>query len=556
MPSDIEIAHQTKLRPITEVAADLGLGQDDLELYGPYKAKVTQAAIGRVSAAGHQGKLILVTAMTPTPAGEGKTTLAIGLSQALCRLGKRSVVALREPSLGPVFGLKGGATGGGYAQVLPMEDINLHFTGDLHAVTTAHNLLLAMLDNHLHQGNALGIDARSISMNRALDLNDRALRKVVIGIGGHANGVPRETGFEITAASEVMALLALARDIPDLKARIARLAVATTTSGRPVSAADLNAVGAMAATLRDALKPNLVQTTEGTPALIHGGPFGNVSFGCNSVIATRLGLSLSDYFVTEAGFGSELGGEKFLNIKCRVAGVMPQAVVIAATIRALKYQGGADQGKLATKDTAALEKGLPNLYKHVENMQCHGLPVVVALNHFSSDHDDELALVRNAMEARAVPMALVEVWGKGGAGGEDLAKLVMKAVEMPSSPHFLYDLEEPIADKIEKIATRMYGAAGVSYTPAARKKIQECEAQGYGRLPVCVAKTQYSLSDQPALRGRPEGFTVTINDVRAAVGAGFIIAYAGNIMTMFGLPEHPAAEKIDLSDTGEISGLF
>ena len=556
MPSDIEIAHQTKLRPITEVAADLGLGQDDLELYGPYKAKVTQAAIGRVSAAGHQGKLILVTAMTPTPAGEGKTTLAIGLSQALCRLGKRSVVALREPSLGPVFGLKGGATGGGYAQVLPMEDINLHFTGDLHAVTTAHNLLLAMLDNHLHQGNALGIDARSISMNRALDLNDRALRKVVIGIGGHANGVPRETGFEITAASEVMALLALARDIPDLKARIARLAVATTTSGRPVSAADLNAVGAMAATLRDALKPNLVQTTEGTPALIHGGPFGNVSFGCNSVIATRLGLSLSDYFVTEAGFGSELGGEKFLNIKCRVAGVMPQAVVIAATIRALKYQGGANQGTFVTKDTAALEKGLPNLYKHVENMQCHGLPVVVALNRFSSDHDDELALVRNAMEARAVPMALVEVWGKGGAGGEDLAKLVMKAVEMPSSPHFLYDLEEPIADKIEKIARRMYGAAGVSYTPAARKKIQECEAQGYGRLPVCVAKTQYSLSDQPALRGRPEGFTVTINDVRAAVGAGFIIAYAGNIMTMFGLPEHPAAEKIDLSDTGEISGLF
>jgi len=556
MPTDIEIAHQTELRPIIDVAAEVGLRPDDLELYGPFKAKITQAAINRVSASGSHGRLILVTAMTPTPAGEGKTTVAIGLSQALCRLGKRSVVALREPSLGPVFGLKGGATGGGHAQVLPMEDINLHFTGDIHAVTTAHNLLIAMLDNHLHQGNQLGIDVRSITMNRALDLCDRVLRKVVIGIGGKANGVPRETGFEITAASEVMGILTLSKDIPDLKARLGRIVLASTTSGRPVTAADLKAVGAMAATLKDALKPNLVQTVEGTPALVHGGPFGNVSFGCNSVVATHLGLHLSEYLVTEAGFGSELGVEKFLNILCRVAGVMPDAVVITASIRALKYQGGADRKKLEVKDLGALQLGLPNLYKHVENVQKHGLSPVVALNRFSSDHQDEIALVGKALSERGVPMALAEAWEKGGAGSEELANVVMKAADTASSPHHLYDLDLSIVDKIETIAKEMYGAVGVSYLPAARSRMKELEALGYRQLPICMAKTQYSLSDQTSLKGRPEGFTVTIKDVRAAVGAGFVIAYAGDIMTMPGLAEHPAAEKIDLTDDGEITGVF
>lgn len=556
MPADIDIAHQTKLRPIIEVAADLGLTPDDLELYGPHKAKISQQAVARIRESGRRGKLVLVTAMTPTRAGEGKTTVAIGLSQALCRVGKRSIVAIREPSLGPVFGLKGGATGGGYSQVLPMEDINLHFTGDIHAITTAHNLLLAMLDNHLHQGNGLGIDSRSVSMNRAVDLCDRALRRAIIGIGGRTNGVPRETGYEITAASEVMGIVTLARDIPDLKARLGRLVVASTASGQPVTAADLKAVGAMAATLRDAMKPNLVQTIEGTPALVHCGPFGNVSFGCSSVVATTLGLSLGDYLVTEAGFGSELGAEKFLNIKCRVTGVMPQAVVISATVRALKYQGGADQTKLGDKDLDALEKGLPNLHKHVENMQKHGLAPIVALNRFSSDHGEEIALVERSLAQRGVAVALTEVWGRGGAGGADLAKLVMAATDKPSSPHHLYDDSLSISDKIETIAKEMYGAAGVNYAPAAMRKMKDCETLGYGRLPICVAKTQYSLSDNETLRGRPEGFRLTVNDLRAAVGAGYIIVYAGNIMTMPGLAPHPAAEKIDLTDDGVITGVY
>jgi len=556
MPTDIEIAQRTTLRPITEVAGALGLAQDDLELYGPHKAKISFDAISRISAHSQPGKLILVTAMTPTPAGEGKTTLAIGLSQALCRLGKKSLVALREPSLGPVFGVKGGATGGGYSQVLPMEDINLHFTGDLHAVTTAHNLLIAMLDNHLHQGNALGIDVRSICMNRTLDLCDRALRKVIVGTGGYANGVVRESGFEITAASEVMAILALSRDMADLKARLGRITVAATSSGRPVCASDLGAVGAMAATLRDAMKPNLVQTVEGTPALIHAGPFGNVSFGCNSVVATRLGLSMSDYLVTEAGFGSDLGAEKFMNIKCRTAGVMPQAIVIAATIRALKYQGGADLKKLESKDLAALEKGMPNLFKHIENMQAHGVSPIVGLNRFATDDQEEISLVLESLAAQGIKVALADVWAKGGAGGEELAALVLDAVAKPSEPHFLYEDGLPLAEKIRKIAVTIYGADGVTFASAAKSKLARYEEQGYGRFPVCIAKTQNSLSDQPALKGRPSGFTVTINDVKAATGAGFVIAYAGNILTMFGLPEHPAAERIDVNDSGEISGLF
>ena len=556
MPTDIEIARQAKLRPIADVAADLGLSADDLELYGSHKAKIATDAAGERSDRGRQGKMILVTAMTPTPAGEGKTTLAIGLSQALWKLGKRAVVAIREPSLGPVFGVKGGATGGGYAQVLPMEDINLHFTGDLHAVTSAHNLLIALLDNHLHHGNALSIDARSICMSRALDLCDRALRQIVVGLGGRANGVPRESGFEITAASEVMAVLTLAWDMADLKERLARLVVGATTSREPVTAADLKAVGSMAALLRDALKPNLVQTAEGTPALVHAGPFGNVSFGCNSVRATRLALSLADYVVTEAGFGSDLGAEKFFNIKCRAAGVMPQAVVIVATIRVLKYQGGADVKGLAVKDLDALRRGLPNLYKHVENMQAHGMSPVVALNRFSSDDDDEIALVMDAMAEKGVRAAPAEVWGKGGAGGTELAEIVLRAAEEPSTPRFLYDLDMPIADKIRAIATTIYGADGEQFAPAAKKKIDEFEKLGYGGMPVCIAKTQYSLSDQAALRGRPEGFTITINDAKAAVGAGYIIAYAGNILTMFGMTTEPAAHIIDISDSGEITGLF
>jgi formate--tetrahydrofolate ligase len=556
MPSDIEIAHQTKLRPIVDVAAEVGLGPDDLEIYGQHKAKVTIDAMGRVKDSGNHGKMILVTAMTPTPAGEGKTTVSIGLSQALWKIGKKSVVALREPSLGPVFGLKGGATGGGHAQVLPMEDINLHFTGDIHAVTSAHNLLIAMLDNHLHQGNELQIDTRSINMKRALDLCDRSLRNVVVGIGGRVNGVTRESGFEITTASEVMSILALAWDLPDLKKRLGRIIVGETMSGRPVTAADLKAVGAMAATLKDAMKPNIVQTTEGTPALIHAGPFGNVSIGCNSVQATHLGLHLSDYLVTEAGFGSDLGAEKFLNIKCRAAEVMPEAVVVAGTIRAIKYQGGAELRTLKHVDMDALKKGVPNLLKHLENMQAYGLTPICALNRFETDADEEISYVGDAVKELGIETSDVQIWAKGGDGGTELAEMVVSATAKPSTGHFLYETDTPLTDKIEKISSAIYGADGVRYPASVQKKIKALEAQGFGRLPVCIAKTQNSLSDQATLRGRPEGFIITVNDLRVAAGAGFIIAYAGNIITMFGLPEVPAAETIDLSDDGVISGLF
>ena len=556
MPTDIEIAHQTKLRHITDVAEDVGLRADDLELYGSHKAKVTFDAMKRVKTGSNRGKMILVTAITPTPAGEGKTTVSIGLNQALWKIGKKSIVALREPSLGPVFGIKGGATGGGYSQVLPMEDINLHFTGDLHAVTSAHNLLIAMLDSHLHHGNEKDIDIRSISMKRTLDLCDRALKNTIVGIGGRLNGVPRESSFEITAASEVMAVVALSTSIRDMKEKLGKIVVAETSAGKPVTAADLNAVGAMAATLRDALKPNLVQTVEGCPALIHMGPFGNVSIGCNSIMATDLGLHLCDYLVTEAGFGSDLGAEKFLNIKCRAAGIMPDAVVVAATVRALKYQGGVAQQDLTREDLDALKTGIPNLLKHIENMQAFGLNVVCAVNRFSSDTDNEIQLIRDAVESMDVPVALADVWAKGGDGGTDLAGMVVNAVNKPSDSHHLYADDLSIEQKIEKVARSIYGAKGIRITPAARKKIAEYEEKGYGRLPVCIAKTQKSLSDQASLMGRPEGFTLTVNDVRAAVGAGYIVVYAGNISTMFGLAKKPAAESIDLTDTGEIVGIF
>ncbi len=556
MPSDLEIAHATTLRPLADVAADVDLTTDDLEFYGPHKAKISFDAIKRINADRSPGKLILVTAVTPTPAGEGKTTMAVGLSQALAKLGKRSLVAIREPSFGPVFGLKGGATGGGYAQVLPMEDINLHFTGDSHAITLAHNLLVALLDSHIHNGNALEIDLRSITIKRTIDLCDRALRDVVVALGGATNGLPRQTGYEITAACEMMAIVTLSRDIADLKERLGRMVVASTTSGRPVTAAHLHAVGAMAATLRDAMKPNLVQTVEGTPALVHAGPFGNVSFGSNSVIATTLGRHLSDYLVTEAGFGSDLGAEKFLNIKCRSAGIMPDAVVVAATIRALKYQGGADLEKLSKEDVGALKAGLPNLFKHIENMQHHGLSPVVGINQFTSDTEAEIATIQEAVEALGVPVALADVWGKGGDGGRELAELVLTAVDEPDNRHHLYPDEDGIEEKIGKITSLIYGAEGVRYLPSVRKKIQQFEAQGYGRMPVCIAKTHRSLSDVSSLRGRPEGFSITINDIKANVGAGYIVAYAGNIMTMPGMGAKPAAHDIDLSDDGIITGLF
>ncbi len=556
MLSDIEIAHQTTLSPIIDIAAKLDLKPDDLELYGPFKAKVGFDAIRRADTTRELGKLILVTAMTPTPAGEGKTTLAIGLSQALWKLGKRNVLAIREPSLGPVFGLKGGATGGGYAQVLPMEDINLHFTGDFHAVTAANNLLCALIDSHLHHGNALGIDQRTITLNRVLDVCDRSLRNSVIGLGAGKNGVVRETGFEITAASEIMGILALSLDLADLKARLARIVVGLNSDEQPVTAADLNAVGAMAATLKDAIKPNLVQTVEGTPALVHAGPFGNVSFGCNSVIATRLGLRLGEYLVTEAGFGSDLGGEKFINIKCRTAGFMPSAVVIAATIRALKYQGGVELARVKDPNTDALAKGMPNLFKHIENVEEHGLHPVVGLNRFESDTDQEIELVRSMLSERGIRMALVDVWAKGGEGGRELAELIVEQASKPCAPRYLYEETDSISKKIEKVATRIYGAASVTFALPARKKLQQIESQGFGNLPVCIAKTQNSISDQASLKGRPDGFTINIRDLKVNAGAGYVVAYAGEILTMPGMSANPAAHGINLTDNGEITGIF
>ena len=552
--SDIEIAQSVAPRPIIEIAAKLGLTESDLIPYGRDKAKVEPSSYQNKP---RKGKLILVTAINPTPAGEGKTTTSVGLADALSRLGKRTCLALREPSLGPVFGVKGGAAGGGYAQVIPMEDINLHFTGDFHAIGAANNLLAAMLDNHIQQGNALGIDVKKITWRRCVDMNDRQLRNIVDGLGGRMQGVPREDGFDITVASEIMAVLCLASDLKDLKARLARIIVGYTYDDKPVTAADLKAQGAMAALLKDAIKPNLVQTLENTPALVHGGPFANIAHGCNSVSATDTALKLADYVVTEAGFGADLGAEKFLDIKCRAAGLDPSAVVIVATVKALKYNGGVPKAELGAENLEALERGLPNLLKHVENItQVYGLPCVVAINRFSNDTDAELALIADKCRALGVNVALSEVWGKGGEGGVPLAEEVLRLCDQPHQFQFAYEPDLPLRDKIETIVRRVYGGAGVSYAPAAAKELDRLEAMGFGSLPVCMATTQYSLSDDPAKLGRPEGFAITVSKARVSAGAGFVVVQTGDIMTMPGLPKVPAAEKIDVDENGVISGLF
>ena len=556
MKSDIEIAQETKMKRIQEIAADTGIDEKYLEQYGNYKAKVDYNFLADQGNK-KDGKLILVTAITPTPAGEGKTTTTVGLEDGLRRIGKKAIVALREPSLGPVFGVKGGAAGGGYAQVVPMEDINLHFTGDFHAIGAANNLLAAMVDNHIYKGNRLGLDPRRIIWHRCVDMNDRQLRFVVDGLGGKANGSPREDSYDITVASEIMAVLCLASGIDDLKQRLARIIVGYSYKDEPVTAAQLNAQGAMAALLKDALKPNLVQTLEHTPSFVHGGPFANIAHGCNSVMATRMALKLGDYVVTEAGFGADLGAEKFLDIKCRMAGLCPQAVVIVATVRALKHHGGAAKADLATENLAALEKGLPNLLQHVSNIiEVYGLPAVVAINRFPADSDAELALVEKKCKDLGVNVALSEVWGKGGEGGRALAEEVVRLCEVPSKFRYSYELDESIADKIRAIALKVYHAADVSILPAAVKQMAQLEKLGFGKLPVCMAKTQYSFSDDQKLLGAPEGFTLTVRNLKISSGAGFIVALTGDIMTMPGLPPAPAAEKIDVDSTGKISGLF
>ena len=553
--TDIEIAQACTMQPITEIAKVAGVDEQYLELYGKYKAKVDYNLLRETDR--KDGKLILVTAINPTPAGEGKTTTTVGLADGLRRLGKNTLVALREPSLGPVFGVKGGAAGGGYAQVVPMEDINLHFTGDFHAIGAANNLLAAMLDNHIQQGNALGIDVKRIVWKRCVDMNDRQLRNVIDGLGGRMQGVPREDGFDITVASEIMAVLCLSADIPDLKARLGRMVVAYTFDGKPVTAHDLKAEGAMAALLKDALKPNLVQTLEGTPSFIHGGPFANIAHGCNSVMATKIALKLSDYCVTEAGFGADLGAEKFLDIKCRLAGLTPAAVVVVATVRALKNHGGVPKAELNNENLEALEKGLPNLLQHVENItQVYGLPCVVAINAFPTDTAAELQLVEDKCRELGVNVALSEVWAKGGEGGMALAEEVIRLCEQESHFTFAYDVEESIEDKLNAIAKKIYHADGVALTPGARKQMKELEANGFGKLPICMAKTQYSFSDDPALLGAPRGFTVTVRNLKVSAGAGFLVALTGDIMTMPGLPKVPAAEKIDVDETGKITGLF
>nr|WP_325293894.1 formate--tetrahydrofolate ligase [uncultured Oscillibacter sp.] len=555
VPSDIEIAQSCQMRPIAEIAAAAGVGSQYLELYGNYKAKVDPRLL-QESPRG-DGKLILVTAINPTPAGEGKTTTTVGLADALRRLGKNTLVALREPSLGPVFGVKGGAAGGGYAQVVPMEDINLHFTGDFHAIGAANNLLAAMLDNHIQQGNALGIDVKKITWKRCVDMNDRQLRNVVDGLGGRMQGVPREDGFDITVASEIMAVLCLSSNILDLKARLGRMVVAYTYGGKPVTAHDLKAEGAMAALLKDALKPNLVQTLEGTPAFIHGGPFANIAHGCNSVMATRLAMKLADYAVTEAGFGADLGAEKFLDIKCRLAGLVPSAVVVVATVRALKNHGGVPKAELNAENLEALEKGLPNLLQHVDNIKnVYGLPCVVAINAFPTDTAAELKLVEDKCRELGVNVALSEVWAKGGEGGTLLAGEVLRLCEEPGDFRFAYDAEDSIEKKINGIAQKVYHADGAVLTPAAKKQLAELEALGFGKLPVCMAKTQYSFSDDPALLGAPKGFTITVRNLKVSAGAGFLVALTGDIMTMPGLPKVPAAENIDVDENGKITGLF
>lgn len=554
--TDIEIAQSCKMQKITEIAHKAGIDEKYLEQYGNYKAKVDLSLLKDL-ADRPDGKLILVTAITPTPAGEGKTTTSVGLTDGLRKIGKNAMVALREPSLGPVFGVKGGAAGGGYAQVVPMEDINLHFTGDFHAIGAANNLLAAMLDNHIQQGNTLGIDPKAITWKRAVDMNDRQLRHIVDGLGGRMQGVPREDGFEITVASEIMAVLCLSSGISDLKQRLARIIVGYTYDGKPVTAHDLKAEGAMAALLKDAIKPNLVQTLEGTPAFIHGGPFANIAHGCNSVMATRLALKLSDYTVTEAGFAADLGAEKFVDIKCRMAGLKPSAMVVVATVRALKYHGGVPKTELGAENLEALEKGLPNLLQHVSNVKdVFGVPCVVALNRFPTDTEAELRLVEEKCRELGVNVALSEVWGKGGEGGIALAEEVVRLCEQPNSFSFVYDLDQPIEEKIRAIAKRIYHAKHLMMLPAAKKKAAELEKLGFGDLPICMAKTQYSFSDDPALLGAPEGFTVNVSNVKVCAGAGFIVAYTGDIMTMPGLPKVPAAERIDVDENGVISGLF
>lgn len=555
MLSDIEIAQQAKLQPIKDVAAKLGISEDELEFYGKYKAKLSDELADRVQNYA-DGKLILVTAINPTPAGEGKTTTTAGLGQAMAKIGKNAVIALREPSLGPVFGIKGGAAGGGYAQVLPMEDINLHFTGDMHAITAANNLCCAMLDNHMQQGNTLNIDSRRVLIKRCLDMNDRALRNIVVGLGGKVNGIPREDHFIITVASEVMAILCLANDIEDLKQRLGKILVAYTYSGEPVYAKDLKADGAMTALLKDAIKPNLVQTLEGTPAIMHGGPFANIAHGCNSVRATKLALKLADYCITEAGFGSDLGAEKFLDIKCRYAGLSPSAIVIVATCRALKYNGGVSKTEVSSENLDALKKGIVNLGVHIENMRKYNVPVIVAINRFGTDSEAELEFIESYCRECGAEFALSDVFGKGGEGGIELAKKVVEACEKPSDFAPIYPLELTIKEKIEKIAAKIYGASKVNYTTAAEKAIKEVEALGADKLPVCIAKTQYSLSDNPALLGAPKNFEITVRNVTLSNGAGFIVVYTGDIMTMPGLPKVPAAHSIDVDSNGKIVGLF
>ena len=555
MLTDIEIAQQAKLRLIKDVASDININEDELEFYGKYKAKLSDELSERVSK-NEDGKLVLVTAINPTPAGEGKTTTSAGLGQAMAKIGKKAIIALREPSLGPVFGIKGGAAGGGYSQVLPMEDINLHFTGDMHAITSANNLLCAMLDNHMQQGNVLGIDPRRILFKRCLDMNDRALRNVVIGLGGKVNGVPREDGFIITVASEVMAILCLANDISDLKKRLGNILVAYTYDGNPVFCKDIKADGAMTALLKDALKPNLVQTLEGTPAIMHGGPFANIAHGCNSVRATKLALKLGDYCITEAGFGSDLGAEKFLDIKCRYAVIAPSCIVIVATCRALKYNGGVPKAEVSEPNLEALKNGIVNLGVHIDNMNKYGVPVVVAINRFYTDSDEELKYIEDYCHQRGAEFALSDVFCEGGNGGVDLAKKVVEACEKPSDFKLLYDNDLTIKEKMNRIATEIYGADKVNYTPQAEKALKDVVALGGDKLPVCVAKTQYSLSDNPALLGAPKGFDITVRDVRISNGAGFVVVYTGNIMTMPGLPKVPAANNIDVDENNVISGLF
>ena len=555
MLSDIEIAQRAEMKPIGEIAASIGISQEELEAYGPYKAKVSLGLTKRVQSA-PVGKLILVTAISPTPAGEGKTTTTVGLAQGLAKIGKKVMICLREPSLGPCMGVKGGAAGGGYSQVVPMEDINLHFTGDIHAVTTAHNLLSAMLDNHLQQGNALGIDPRRIVWGRVLDMNDRALRHIVVGLGGTVDGVPREDGFQISVASEIMAILCLAKDIPDLKARLSRIIVAYTYENKPVTAGDLHAAGAMTALMKDALKPNLVQTLEHVPAFVHGGPFANIAHGCNTMLATKTALHLADYVVTEAGFGADLGAEKFLDIKCRFGELAPAAVVLVATIRALKMHGGRAKNELTASDPAAVKRGLPNLLRHISNLQKYGLPVIVAINKFPTDTKEEMDIVEEACRAAGVRVAESDVFVSGGEGGIDLAKGLLETMEEGAHFRPLYQDELPLKEKIETVAREIYGAASVQYDAAAEKELAHIEEMGFSHMPVCMAKTQMSFSDDPTKMGAPEGFTLHVREARVSAGAGFVVVLTGKIMTMPGLPKKPAAENIDVDADGNITGLF